>query len=104
MPVPPKADVRPSADARTLQPTRSAISGATQIEWRRFWFLILLLGTLPGCIRFDDYPLGELCEDARRDNQGRAIDYPEWRICMGGGGASGDGERDHNLGGELHDG
>lgn len=36
---------------------------------------------LGGCASFDDFPEGDLCKNAPRDEQGRAIDYPEWKLC-----------------------
>lgn len=41
------------------------------------WLLFARLG----CVGFTDYSQGDLCEKAARDEQGRAIYYPESRIC-----------------------
>jgi len=48
----------------------------------------LMLAALAGCLallvscgEFDTYPEGDLCENAAVDDEGRAIDFPESRIC-----------------------
>lgn len=47
---------------------------------RGFVALVVLVAG-GGCVSFDDFPEGNLCTNAVRDDEGRAIFYPESRIC-----------------------
>jgi len=46
------------------------------------WFVTwVTFAAAAGCVSFDDFPEGNLCRNAVRDDEGRAIFYPESRIC-----------------------